>query len=911
MVARNKMHLVKQILGFECHTSFVHSIVYNSLSMKKVICFVLLCSCLTISYYSFTNSTGAPAGYTGAPGDVGTCGAPGCHGSTPITSGTTWNNFTITSNIPVGGYTPGTAYTITVSHAISGINKWGFEAVALNSSNAQAGTIAAGAGSQTSTFNGKTYVTHTSSGNTGTGGRSWSFTWTAPNPGVGTVTFYAAVNAANGNGINDAGDQIYTKSASFSQVSNLPTAVIDGVPANGYVCLGDTLNLFGSGANSPTSFAWTFTGLSNSSAQNPVVVFTSIGSKTITLTTTNTNGASSPTSVTVNVVAKPGASLLPAGPTIQICGTDSVLLSTTASPNFSFLWSPGNQTSSSVYVKDSGNYSALVTNPVTGCFARTDTVKVVQFAKPVAVITVSSDSICSRDTLTVSSLHSNSSYGFFDGGVLIQSGNQSTYKGLLGAGSRAVGLQVTDSNGCKSDTARKTVFVVAPLAKPVTSCGAKTPSSVEFMWDVVPAATGYEVSVDSGATWMPFPDSVRSYTVNGMLPNSLAQIWVRATGGLLCDKGEILQAFCTNGVCNPIVYTLNFDSLVCVQSAQDSVLNIVQLNNLSLTHYSVQIGNQAPVQQTIFEVWVKEGVNTVTLRIIDSSNIGCAGVDTVFNIRGVNPVATKPVVSTVGSLCAGDSATHVLQIAPANTGGNYFELYQNNQSSPLATFTNAAGNSVLTYSVAATVSSIHNNDKLYAIATDTVLGCSKSSDTLIAHVFDEPAIGFLYERNGLEVILTDTSAVSATNRNWHFNGVVLDEINAPATINRTFTSGGSYPVMLVVSDTNGCRGHVTQDVVVFNTGLSSANDRKPQIRVFPNPSSSEMNISVESNYPSTLTIELFDLKGTQVATLFHNNIEANTPQLVSFDGTKLQAGIYFCRITTDQNVNIEKLIITR
>src|SRR6478609_1686191 len=99
--------------------------------MKRTLYTLLLCACLTISYYSFTNSTGAPAGNTGAPGD-GTCVS--CHGGSPITSGTNWNNFTITTNVPASGYTPGATYIITVTHAVAGINKWGFEAVALKSS---------------------------------------------------------------------------------------------------------------------------------------------------------------------------------------------------------------------------------------------------------------------------------------------------------------------------------------------------------------------------------------------------------------------------------------------------------------------------------------------------------------------------------------------------------------------------------------------------------------------------------------------------------------------------------------------------------------------------------------------------------------------------------------------------------
>ncbi|MFN9520073.1 MAG: hypothetical protein ACK574_10140, partial [Bacteroidota bacterium] len=93
---------------------------------------------LAISTTVFTNTGGAPSGNTAAPGD-GNC--TGCHSGSLITSGADWNNFTITSTVPVGGYVPGTTYTITISHTQSGINKWGFQATVLNSSNAMAGSI--------------------------------------------------------------------------------------------------------------------------------------------------------------------------------------------------------------------------------------------------------------------------------------------------------------------------------------------------------------------------------------------------------------------------------------------------------------------------------------------------------------------------------------------------------------------------------------------------------------------------------------------------------------------------------------------------------------------------------------------------------------------------------------------------
>lgn len=242
--------------------------------LKHLLKPIFVTALVTTSFYSFTNGGGAPAGNTNAPGD-GSCAQSGCHGGSVITSGSNWDNFTITTNIPANGYVPGTSYTVTISHAVAGINKWGFQFVALNATTfGQAGSLTIGAGMQSLSSGGKTYLTHTSGGTAGTGSKSWSFTWTAPNPGVGQVSFYATVNAANGDN-GSGGDQIYGKSITVSELSNLPTAVIGGVPANGNVCLGDTLSLLGSGLNSPTSYAWTFTGITNPSLQaqqNPKVI---------------------------------------------------------------------------------------------------------------------------------------------------------------------------------------------------------------------------------------------------------------------------------------------------------------------------------------------------------------------------------------------------------------------------------------------------------------------------------------------------------------------------------------------------------------------------------------------------------------------------------------------------------------
>jgi hypothetical protein len=147
------------------------------------------------------NGSGAPAGRTGAPGES-TCTE--CH-SGQVQSGAGINSDGVT---PVTSYVPGTTYNVAVTFSTAG-SKNGFQIVALNPSNAQAGTIAIIPGTGVQLLNGsagKKYVTHNTTGNSQT---QWGFQWTAPATNVGNVTFYLATNQTNANN-NSTGDVIRT-----------------------------------------------------------------------------------------------------------------------------------------------------------------------------------------------------------------------------------------------------------------------------------------------------------------------------------------------------------------------------------------------------------------------------------------------------------------------------------------------------------------------------------------------------------------------------------------------------------------------------------------------------------------------------------------------------------------------------
>lgn len=131
---------------------------------------------------------GAPSGYANDPAS-GSKNCTQCHGGSASTV-TGW----ITSNIPGAGYTPGTAYQITVTMTGTGGNK-GFSVSPQSSSGSFLGTLTAGTGTGLNGTN--HYVRSTGSGVT-TNPMSWTFGWTSPATGLGPVTFYGAFAIGTG-----------------------------------------------------------------------------------------------------------------------------------------------------------------------------------------------------------------------------------------------------------------------------------------------------------------------------------------------------------------------------------------------------------------------------------------------------------------------------------------------------------------------------------------------------------------------------------------------------------------------------------------------------------------------------------------------------------------------------------------
>ncbi len=204
--------------------------------------FLLLAIFLFVAAFSaelaLTNGSGPPTAHTGAPGESN---CTSCHADFPVNSGTATRTLVLNSNPGLTSYTPGQTYTVTYTLSQSNVSKFGFQATVKRSNGTAAGTLVNSTPGQMSISGNYIYQNGGGTAATSSGQRVWTFSWTAPAAGAGTVTFYVAGNATN-NDNNSTGDRIYTNSFAFTEAA-APAAVNAATFTPAVICRGGSITV--------------------------------------------------------------------------------------------------------------------------------------------------------------------------------------------------------------------------------------------------------------------------------------------------------------------------------------------------------------------------------------------------------------------------------------------------------------------------------------------------------------------------------------------------------------------------------------------------------------------------------------------------------------------------------------------
>ncbi len=191
--------------------------------MKKKNYAAFLCALLSLAPSIYTQlssyNSGAPDGHTGSPGDGRSCARSFCHSS----FSTSFVPDLIEMKTPIGmGYYTDSVYQVEINIKEVGISRFGFQASVQDGFGNQAGECLVHDPVNTIRINSDKYITHSEVGSLSDDSASWIFKWSPPQPGVGTVTIFAAVNVTN-NDDEPTGDRVLLSSLAIPEASDNTT----------------------------------------------------------------------------------------------------------------------------------------------------------------------------------------------------------------------------------------------------------------------------------------------------------------------------------------------------------------------------------------------------------------------------------------------------------------------------------------------------------------------------------------------------------------------------------------------------------------------------------------------------------------------------------------------------------------
>lgn len=147
--------------------------------------------------------------------------------------------------------------------------------------------------------------------------------------------------------------------------------------------------------------------------------------------------------------------------------------------------------------------------------------------------------------------------------------------------------------------------------------------------------------------------------------------------------------------------------------------------------------------------------------------------------------------------------------------------------------------------------------------------------------------------------------------------IVTNLDTAPDDVSFLATNPHVLPVMvnaadkIYLSSSSYLNFPVTSGGTVFvsNSGNNKVNEYSV-LSNYPNPFNAMTVISYSIPKASKVSLRVFDLKGRQVAILFEGTREAGE-HTARFDGTNLSSGIYFYRLTANNTIRVNKMLLLK
>lgn len=242
-------------------------------------------------------------------------------------------------------------------------------------------------------------------------------------------------------------------------------------------------------------------------------------------------------------------------------------------------------------------------------------------------------------------------------------------------------LTVTDSYGCEESDDIE-VEIIEEYAAPQVSCTNVSVSEITFIWDEVPNAEGYQVSVNDGP-WISPNNGDTAHSLTGLLLDEMVSIEVRGTGPCF---GIIGTGMCETLDCSTLNINASTDEPSCA-GGSDGILTLVANGGTAPHTYtfngeSNMTGTFIGVPAGFHDVTITDAIGcaqTVTLPMFDPDPI-TSSIQVINNLDCENETGSASASGNGGEgvLSYQWSNDDVGNILTAETPGMYYVTVSDN-----------------------------------------------------------------------------------------------------------------------------------------------------------------------------------------------------------------------------------------
>jgi hypothetical protein len=268
-----------------------------------------------------------------------------------------------------------------------------------------------------------------------------------------------------------------------------------------------------------------------------------------------------------------------------------------------------------------------------------------------------------------------------------------------------------------------------------------------------------------------------------------------------------------------------------------------------------------------------------TVQVTNANGCQSAASAPITVSASASPAPTITIAGNT-SLCQGDMVT-----LTASQGDTY--LWSPGNQTTQSITVGASG----TYNVTETNSNACNG--------------TGTSQSVVVTVHPLPVASYTYNSTNMPTVVFTNGSTGATTYTWDFGDSNSSSNMSPT---HTYSGNGNYTACLTAITSFGCADSVCMPVMI-NVGINTVTPQGETTTLYPNPANDQLNLEMNVISDKEVSIVAYDVTGKLM--INENRSLSSGNNLMTFDVTNWDNGIYFIRIINEGKVNTMKVMINR